>query len=395
MTNECVILAGGYGSRLGKITKKTPKPLLKINQKPFIKYLIENLYRQGVRKFFILTYYKHEMFLKTLPKKYKDSLIFIIREKKKLGTAGGINNIKKILNRSFFVVNGDTYFDINIRDLESSTNNLKASIGVAITKSSDHVGYKSYKINSKNEVIAFKETKNSSKLVCGGVYFLKKKVFNNFKNFQVLDLDKNIIQKNLIKKNIIAKKYNSDFIDIGSINSLRKSKSFLRKKNYRPCFFLDRDGVINEEKNYVFKKKDFIWRKNIFKTLKLLNDKGFQIFVVTNQAGIAKGLYTEKQFFELTEWMLSELNKRGCYIDQVYHCPFHPQAKVKRFKKKTKLRKPGNGMILKALKDWNIIKTKSFLIGDSVTDIVAGEKTGISSHFVKTDILKQVRNLIS
>ena len=94
MTEECVILAGGYGTRLGKITKKIPKPLIKINRKPFIFYIIENLYRQGIKKFYILTFYKHEKFLKILPKTFKEATIHIIKEKKKLGTAGSINNIK-------------------------------------------------------------------------------------------------------------------------------------------------------------------------------------------------------------------------------------------------------------------------------------------------------------
>ena len=146
MTEECVILAGGYGTRLGKITKKTPKPLIKINQKPFIFYLIKNFYRQGIRKFYILTFYKHEEFLKVIPKRFKQATIQIIKEKKKLGTAGSINNIKKKLDKTFFVINGDTFFDINLRDLEKITNDAKSDIGVSIVSSRDHKGYKSYKI---------------------------------------------------------------------------------------------------------------------------------------------------------------------------------------------------------------------------------------------------------
>lgn len=394
MTKECIILAGGYGSRLGKITRQTPKPLIRINQKPFIFYLIENLYRQGIRKFFILTFYKHQKFIKTLPRKYKNATIQIVKEKKKLGTAGSINNIKKKLDQSFFVVNGDTYFDINLRDLENITNNSRSSIGISIINSQEHKDYKSYKINNENEVIGYKKTNSKSKLVCGGIYFFKRKIFNKFKKYEILDIDKDLIEKNL-KKKIIAKKYKSDFIDIGSIKSLRKSKNFLKKISIRACFFLDRDGVINEEKNYVHKKKDFIWRKNIFKAVKLLNDNGYQVFVITNQAGIGKGIYTDKQFHILNDWMLNEFIEKGSFIDQVYYCPFHPQAKIKRFRKKTNLRKPGNGMILKAFKEWSITRKNSFLIGDSLSDIQAGKKTMISSHLVKGDIFKQIRELIS
>jgi D,D-heptose 1,7-bisphosphate phosphatase len=393
MTKECIVLAGGYGSRLGKITRQTPKPLIKIYEKPFIFYLIDNLYRQGIRKFFILTFYKHQKFTKVLPRKYKNATIQVIKEKEKLGTAGSINNIKKKLDQSFFVVNGDSYFDINLRDLENITNNSKSSIGVAIISSHEHKDYKSYKINNQNEVIDYKKTNSKLKLVCGGIYFFKKKIFNKFKKYEILDIDKDLIEKNL-KKKIIAKKYKSDFIDIGSIESLRKSKNFIKKKYLRPCFFLDRDGVINEDKNYVHKKKNFIWRKNIFKAIKLLNDNGYQVFIITNQAGIGKGLYSEKQFHILNDWMLNEFIKKGSFIDQVYYCPYHPQAKIKKFRKKTNLRKPGNGMILKAFKEWGISRTNSFLIGDSLSDIYAGKKSKISSHLVKRDIFKQIYELI-
>ena len=108
-SNQCLILAGGYGSRLGKITKKIPKPLIKINNKPFIFYLIKNLYRQGVREFIILSYYKNFLFEKKIFKKFRNAKIKIIKEKRKLGTLGSIINSKKHLKNSFFVVNGDSF----------------------------------------------------------------------------------------------------------------------------------------------------------------------------------------------------------------------------------------------------------------------------------------------
>ena len=101
------------------------------------------------------------------------------------------------------------------------------------------------------------------------------------------------------------------------------------------------------------------------------------------------------EYHKLNNWMLKEFIKKGSFIDQVYYCPFHPRAKIKQYRKKTNLRKPGNGMILKALQEWKIIKSKSFLIGDSFTDLTAGKKTGIKSYLVKKDIFKQINELIS
>ena len=86
ISDQCLILAGGFGKRLGQITKKTPKPLIKINRKPFFIYLIKNLYRQGVRNFIILTFYKNQFFQKKSLINFKDAKIKIVREKEKLGT---------------------------------------------------------------------------------------------------------------------------------------------------------------------------------------------------------------------------------------------------------------------------------------------------------------------
>ena len=133
-TTQCLILAGGYGSRLGHLTKKTPKPLIKINKKPFILYLIKNLYRQGIRDIIILTFYKNSQFLKKSLINFKDIKIKVIKEKKKLGTLGSVVNVKNFLQNRFFVVNGDTYFDFNIRDLEYNLLKRKKDVGVALTK---------------------------------------------------------------------------------------------------------------------------------------------------------------------------------------------------------------------------------------------------------------------
>ncbi len=176
MTNQCIILAGGVGQRLGEITKKTPKPLIKIKDTHFIEYVIQNFYRQGIRNFLILTWYKSEKFkFNKLEKSLKNTKIRIIKEKNKLGTAGTLRNSIKYLNKSFFVTNADTFFDINIRDLEYFTINNNSDIGVALTPSFLHKNYFSYEINKNKIVTKYKISNKMNKLVCGGIYFFKKK----------------------------------------------------------------------------------------------------------------------------------------------------------------------------------------------------------------------------
>ena len=197
-TDQCLILAGGYGSRLGEITKKIPKPLIKVNGKPFIYYLIKNLYRQGIREFIILTYYKNSLFKKKELKYFKDIKIKVLKEKKKSGTLGSIINAKKFLKKTFFVVNGDTFFDFNIRDLENNVLKFKKYIGIALTKikSSDSKISYELKFNKFKNVFI---SKRKIKYVCGGLYFLKKQIINKFK-LEELDIDRNLILKSKKKK---------------------------------------------------------------------------------------------------------------------------------------------------------------------------------------------------
>ena len=394
MTDQCIILAGGVGSRLGKITKKTPKPLINVNNKPFINYIIKNFYRQGIRNFLILTWYKNHLFIKNLNNNFKDAKIKIVKEKKKLGTAGALRNSINHLKENFFVTNGDTFFDINIRDLEFKTKKNFSKIGVALKSSLEYKNSLSYKINSKKIVTSFKKNKKIKKLVCGGIYYLNKKVVKKLKK-ENLDIDTDIILNNLKnKERITAKIYDKSFIDIGSKLSLKKASNFIKKNIKKPCVFLDRDGVINQDIGYAHKPKQIKWNKNIFKAVKFLNDKNIRVIILTNQAGIAKGIFKEKDFFILTNWISKEFIKRGSFIDYTYYCPFHPMAKIKKFKKKSIYRKPGNGMLEKAFKDWEIIRNKSILIGDKEIDIAAGIKSKIKSYYVEKDISKQLIKLI-
>ena len=327
----------------------------------------------------ILTWYKNHLFTKKLTNNFKDVKIKIVKEKKKLGTAGALRNSISHLKENFFVTNGDTFFDINIRDLEFETKKNFSKIGVALKSSLDYKNSLSYKISSKKIVTSYKKNKKRKKLICGGIYYLNKKVVKKLKK-ENLDIDKDIILNNLQnKKRITAKIYDKSFIDIGSKQSLKKASNFIKKNIKKPCVFLDRDGVINQDIGYAHKPKQIKWNKNIFKAVKFLNDQNIRVIILTNQAGIAKGIFKEKDFFILTNWISKEFIQRGSFIDYTYYCPFHPMAKIKKFKKKSIYRKPGNGMLEKAFKDWEIIRNKSILIGDKEIDIEAGIKSKIKS----------------
>lgn len=140
----------------------------------------------------------------------------------------------------------------------------------------------------------------------------------------------------------------------------------------RKVLFLDRDGIVNEEYNYVYKIDDFQFCDGIFELCKHYQENDYLIVIITNQAGIARGYYTEKDFNILTEWMIEEFSKNDIIISKVYFCPHHPE-----FTGNCMCRKPNPGMILEAQKEFNINFNESVLIGDKESDVEAGKNAGI------------------
>ncbi len=142
--------------------------------------------------------------------------------------------------------------------------------------------------------------------------------------------------------------------------------------------FLDRDGVINNgDLYYTYKKEDFIFNDDIFESLSLLKKNNFILIVITNQGGIAKGEYSQKEVDSLHQYMCNELEKNNIYISEVYYCPHHDSLES------CICRKPDSGNIEKAIARFDIDVQKSFLIGDGERDIEAGEKVGLKCF--KTD----------
>lgn len=153
----------------------------------------------------------------------------------------------------------------------------------------------------------------------------------------------------------------------------------------RPALFLDRDGVINVDYAYVHKQQDFVFIDGIFELCRKAKQLGFLIFVITNQAGVGRGYYTEEDFWQLTDWMCRVFRDNGVIIDQVYFCPFHPQNGIGRYKKDSPDRKPKPGMILSAVKQYDVDLARSVLVGNMESDIQAGIAAGIGCNLLYID----------
>ncbi len=152
------------------------------------------------------------------------------------------------------------------------------------------------------------------------------------------------------------------------------------------ALFLDRDGVINVEKNYLYKIEDFEFIEGIFELCRYFSDKEYKIIIVTNQSGIARGYYSEEDFKLLSEWIVAEFKKRDIPIAHIYHCPHHPDISGK-----CRCRKPEAGMLLDAKKDFSIDLKNSIIIGDKERDIEAGINAGLQESYL-FDISGMVKN---
>ena len=158
------------------------------------------------------------------------------------------------------------------------------------------------------------------------------------------------------------------------------------------ALFLDRDGVINKNFGYVFSTKNFIWLKHVKKAIKYAYDNKYKIIIITNQSGIARGLYSENDVINLHKIINKELKILNCMIHDFFYCPYHPKFGNKKYRKNSFLRKPNPGMILKAAKKWNIDINKSLMIGDSKSDLIAAKRSNLRFVKKKYNLLREIKN---
>ena len=156
----------------------------------------------------------------------------------------------------------------------------------------------------------------------------------------------------------------------------------MNTESAKKALFLDRDGTINVDKGYVFKAADFEFQTGIFELVQQYSNEGFLIFVITNQSGIARGMYTEAEYGKLTQWMVKKFAERNIRIEKVYHCPHLPEINGP-----CECRKPKPGMIVQAMNEYGINPKLSVLIGDSERDLLAGKNAGIGKNLYIQDLI--------
>lgn len=371
----CVVLAGGFGTRLQSLVKDVVKPMAWMGHKPFLHVLLDHLHQQGTKKFVLALGYKADSAISYFNKlKGPYSVSFSI-ENEPLGTGGALRQaLQNIDSDEVIVLNGDTFFDLNLNDFLNDAHDSNVNFFMALKSASDFGRYGNVVLES-GTVQSFNADDSQSSLQNAGVYWLKRADFLALTHDEKFSLESDLFPALIHQRLLGGKRYLGFFIDIGVpedyLKAQQKFSKYLVDSSW--TLFLDRDGVINVRKvgDYIKSVDEFKFLPGVLHAISKFSHLFGRIIVVTNQQGISKGLMTERNLDEIHRYMSFEVEKRGGRIDKIY---FAPQLS----KENSIMRKPNIGMGLKAKEDFPEIDfQKSIMIGDSDSDIAFGQALGM------------------
>lgn len=400
---KIVIMAGGKGTRIASINSEVPKPMIPILDKPILEYQIECFRSQGFTDIILVVghlgsvikeYFGDGSKISTATGKAFDVNIKYIEEKEPLGTAGALYLLKEELTEDFLLVNGDIIFDIDIKKFYEFHRD-KGGLATLFTHPNSHPYDSGIIVADSNEKVINWLHKEDKRLwyknrVNAGLHMFSVNILKAFKELKKIDLDREVL-KPLIPSGELFVYDSPEYVkDMGTpdrfysvIEDIKtgkvKAKNLLHKQR---AVFLDRDGTINKYVGFLKNINDFELIDGVEEAIKKINEKGYLAIVVTNQPVIARGELSFEELQEIHNKMETLLGERGAYIDDIFFCPHHPDKGFEGERPEYKIicdcRKPESGMILKAAKKYNIDLSKSWMVGDSESDMKAGINAGCS-----------------
>ncbi len=397
---KTVVLAGGLGTRLRQVVKNAPKPMADVGGSPFLELLLDNLLAYGSDEFILCVSYMREVIQTRFGDAFRGVPVRYSVEEEPLGTGGAVKRAFDLFGLDeALVVNGDTFVQADYRRFWNEFAGEPLAVMLKAVDNADRYGRVEV---CDGRVASFREKSDEGRpgLINAGAYRARAELFAGMP--QRFSLEKDLLEPRVARlrpRFFLADEY---FIDIGvpesyaracrelpslvrqnrttTVSSLRECESLLAPapEGKTPALFLDRDGVINVDKNYVHRVEDCEFVDGIFELCRKAKEMGYKLIVVTNQAGIAKGYYTEQDYAALMNYMKGEFEKQNCPLDDVFYCPFHKDG-LGEYRRDSEDRKPNPGMILKAAARHGLDLGSSVLIGDKKSDVEAGRRAGVGT----------------
>jgi HAD superfamily hydrolase (TIGR01662 family) len=364
LPRQCAVLVGGMGTRLGSLTAETPKPLLDCGDRPFLAWVLRELSRFGIDDFILLAGHFSDQVAAFaagvahyLP---KPANVKLAREPTPAGTGGALWHARDLFDERFLVVNGDSWCDTNLARFMAGAVSPPHNLGhVLLTQMTDASRYGVVQLVGQ-QIVAFHERPpaRTPGMINGGIYLLHKDALDYVE--PVCSLEGDVLPQLARKGLLTGQAVEGYFIDIGIPDDYARAKIELPKRLHRPAVFFDRDGVLNKDLGWVGSAERFHWIEGAKDAVRAITDAGFHAFIVTNQAGIARGHYTEQ--------------------DDLRYCPIHPEAVVLPYRGISNQRKPEPGMIIDLAQRWEVDTNRSFLVGDKNTDLQAAARANIPGY---------------
>lgn len=396
MLKQAVILVDGLGTRPREMTWRVSKRLLAVAGRPFLDYILDEVARYPTIQDIVLLadHGAGHVVGDYDGRRWRNASVSVLSQPAQLGTGGALKHAASRLDAAFLLLNGDFFFDFNLLDL-AAPSVLPSIARVALKK--DHAGDRYGRVLLDRDFIKtfLPAGAQPSGPINSGFYCVDREILS-FIHELPCSLEEMVLPRLAEKGQLRASLYDGFFIDVSSPADFERAQSELPARVQRPAVFFDRDGVLNVDKAYVHKIQDFEWVAGAREAIKLCNDLGYLTFVVTNQAGVARGYYGIEAIQTLHDWMNRDLAEIGAHIDGFQYCPYHEEGVVPEWRQASDRRKPAPGMILDCLEGWPVRKESSFLIGDRPHDLQAADAAGISGCLFRGgDLLSFIRPLLA
>lgn len=374
-TREAVILAGGFGTRLAKAVPNICKPMAPVAGRPFLRYLLDQLDERGFQHVIIADGYRREQIEEYFMGTYRGLELEYSPEDSPLLTGGAIKKALNLCSDDYvYILNGDTWFDVDFEAMEKVADSGFPDVVIAAKRMRDFDRYGTLDVAENGIIHAFKEKAPCTEgLINGGVYLLRKNILKSYPD--KFSLETEFFESTVGAGKFCAVECAGCFIDIGIPEDYERAQKLFadnRRKSYRLALF-DRDGTINLDTGHLHEPDKI---RLIDSTVDIMRhyaeDPSWRIAVVTNQAGIAKGLYSVHEMDATNRAMETMLEACGARVDAWYYCPHHPD-----YTGPCECRKPKPGMLIRAMRDFDANPIECVMYGDSEKDCEAARASGV------------------